>query len=299
MSVPLRPVAWGPADGRDGRDARRPMSFYREWPAPPMLASAAVCTWAGVPGWSRPMRGLPDGCADIVWNGEALLLVAPVAGPVRLALDARTSSIGIRVRPGIAGHVVGRPVGGLPVVTDLARMWADDRAGPEALERATARLLSAAGRSGKGRAVGRGALLRLVADRLSVVGPPDPRVAAAVDHLGRSGATVGGAAECAGMSLRHLRRRLREQAGLGPTDLHRVLRFQRFVRTVDAQAFGPRLALADLAAATGYADQSHLTRECRRLSGSTPRSLVRGRLGGSPARPAAPGDGDRRRRARP
>ena len=34
------------------------------------------------------------------------------------------------------------------------------------------------------------------------------------------------------------------------------------------------ITLAELAAAAGYADQAHLTRECRALSGSTPAALA-------------------------
>jgi transcriptional regulator GlxA family with amidase domain len=41
------------------------------------------------------------------------------------------------------------------------------------------------------------------------------------------------------------------------------------------------LALADVAVLTGYADQAHLTRETRRLTGRTPRELLLG--GATPA----------------
>ena len=49
----------------------------------------------------------------------------------------------------------------------------------------------------------------------------------------------------------------------------RVLRFQRFL-----QLSGERADLARLALDAGYADQAHLTRETRRLSGRTPAELV-------------------------
>jgi len=49
-----------------------------------------------------------------------------------------------------------------------------------------------------------------------------------------------------------------------------VLRFQRFM----AQLGRPRVELAGAAAAAGYADQSHLSREARRLSGLSPRQLL-------------------------
>jgi hypothetical protein len=61
--------------------------------------------------------------------------------------------------------------------------------------------------------------------------------------------------------------------GYGPKALERVLRFRRFVRRLDAVASG-RISLAGIAAALSYADQAHLGRECLRLSGSTPGTLI-------------------------
>ena len=62
--------------------------------------------------------------------------------------------------------------------------------------------------------------------------------------------------------------------GYGPKTLERVLRFRRFL---DLAAREPAAGLAGLAAAAGYADQAHLTRECGRLAGAPPGRLV-GRL---------------------
>jgi methylphosphotriester-DNA--protein-cysteine methyltransferase len=60
-----------------------------------------------------------------------------------------------------------------------------------------------------------------------------------------------------------------EQIGYGPKTLHRVLRFQRFMRHLTL----PNIDLAAAAAVAGYADQAHLSRESRRLAGLTPRQL--------------------------
>jgi transcriptional regulator GlxA family with amidase domain len=76
-----------------------------------------------------------------------------------------------------------------------------------------------------------------------------------------------------GLSERQLRRRVHAAAGYGPKTLQRVLRFQRFVRLLDAAPDLPDLAAA--AFGTGHADQAHLTRECRALSGHTPAALYR------------------------
>jgi AraC-like DNA-binding protein len=79
-----------------------------------------------------------------------------------------------------------------------------------------------------------------------------------------------------------LRRRCQDAVGYGPKTLQRVLRFRRFVAQIDAAAGNPRAGAGDLAtiaARAGYADQAHLTRECRRLAGLTPAALARQRAG--------------------
>jgi AraC-like DNA-binding protein len=70
---------------------------------------------------------------------------------------------------------------------------------------------------------------------------------------------------------RRLRRRFVQAVGYGPATYLRVARFQRAV------ALSPGApGLAALAAAAGYADQAHLSRDCRALTGLTPRAYFRG-----------------------
>jgi AraC-like DNA-binding protein len=80
------------------------------------------------------------------------------------------------------------------------------------------------------------------------------------------------------ISERQLRRRCIASVGLAPKTLHRILRFQGFLAMVQyamAQGRAPTDDRLDLLAAeTGYADQSHLTRECVRLTGVSPRVFV-------------------------
>jgi AraC-like DNA-binding protein len=75
------------------------------------------------------------------------------------------------------------------------------------------------------------------------------------------------------ISERQLRRRCRAAAGLGPKELHRILRFQGFIARVQESIARPDDADVDLArwaVDVGYHDQAHLSRECRRLLGVTP-----------------------------
>lgn len=69
-----------------------------------------------------------------------------------------------------------------------------------------------------------------------------------------------------------LRRRFVQAIGYGPTTYLRVSRFQRAV-SLAMRAPG----LAALAAAAGYADQAHLSRDVRALTGLTPRAYFAGR----------------------
>jgi AraC-like DNA-binding protein len=105
----------------------------------------------------------------------------------------------------------------------------------------------------------------------------DPAVVWAWRHLeGSHGRVpVGVLADEIGWSRRHFTSRFRAQVGLAPKQAGRVLRFRR---AVDLLRGGPVRSIADLAAACGYADHSHLVREFRSLGGCTPSEFVRAEL---------------------
>ena len=85
------------------------------------------------------------------------------------------------------------------------------------------------------------------------------------------------------LSASQLRRRCLQAVGVSPKVLHRTLRFQGFLALAQAgaTASGRRGAdgVAGLAVDVGYADQAHLSRECLRLTGLTPRQLLGGSNG--------------------
>lgn len=72
-----------------------------------------------------------------------------------------------------------------------------------------------------------------------------------------------------GWSDRHVRTQLRSEVGLGPDEVHRLLRFERSFTGVR-----PGANLARLAARYGYADQAHLSREWRRYLGMSPSAYL-------------------------
>jgi AraC-like DNA-binding protein len=114
---------------------------------------------------------------------------------------------------------------------------------------------------------------RLLADRMAAGPVPAPEVTWAWRTMRRAGGVVRVAdlAAGAGCSHRHLVSLFREQVGTTPKTAARVLRYERAAWLL---ARGD-MALAQVAAVCGYADQSHLTREFTRFAGMTPAAALR------------------------
>jgi len=74
-----------------------------------------------------------------------------------------------------------------------------------------------------------------------------------------------------GWSRKHLADRVRRETGVGPRFYARLRRFERLMACL---ATGTAPHWADLAAAHGFADQPHMVRELRSLSGLTPTVLA-------------------------
>jgi AraC-like DNA-binding protein len=256
MAVPLLPVAT--------RSGPVPVtSAYREYRAAPVIARAAACTWQGVPGWPRRMRLLPDGCLDLVWDGRHARFFRPTDRLVRRPVSQSALVTGVRIRPGWGAVIAGTPLRELPDAADLADVW----------DLASARQFAAALAAATTPAACRAVLTDAVAGRLAGRAGPDQRVLAAVSILASQRATVGAAARHAGLSSRQLRRLFDEHIGLPPKTLHTILRFQRLRGWLATS--GPALAtLARAAADCGYFDQAHLCRDCTRLGGLTPATLL-------------------------
>ena len=91
------------------------------------------------------------------------------------------------------------------------------------------------------------------------------------------GLSIGGLAAELGWSRRHLVDRFREQVGLPPKTMARVLRFQRGLRFLKEDN-GPQRSWAEVAVLCGYYDQAHLNRDFRELAGCTPTELLAAQL---------------------
>ncbi|CAM5647165.1 putative HTH-type transcriptional regulator in mcrB 3'region [Streptomyces afghaniensis 772] len=91
--------------------------------------------------------------------------------------------------------------------------------------------------------------------------PPDPLLRQVVAALG-AGRPVAATADELGLGARQLHRRSLTAFGYGPKTLARILRLRR------ALALARRgVPFADTAARAGYADQAHLARDVRELTG--------------------------------
>ena len=234
---------------------------YAEWAAPAALRGPVACLWASV----VPDSGggaslvLPDACSDLIWEqGVGAYVAGPDTGPFRSEARPGTVFVGVRFSPAAGGQVLGLPLSELrDQRVPLADLVKDGARGlPATLSPAEAAVavLDVTG--------------TMIAD-----GRPDPAISAAAALLRDPAARAEHVAERVGLSERQFRRRAHAAIGYGPKTLQRILRFQRFVRLIDAASEPPDLA--SLAARTGYADQSHLTRECAVLSGLTPSVLAK------------------------
>lgn len=224
---------------------------YREHPVPVALRQVIACLWTRRADGSA-VRVLPDGCTDIIWRPDTGALVAgPDTGPV-IALTGKDEFVlGVRLRPGAGGAAYGLPLSEIRdlrvPLADLGLDPADELHGGLDPQTALARLAA-------------------LATRLALLRPPDLAIQAATLRLSDPGQRVDRLADDLGFSERQMRRRFHHSVGYGPKTLQRVLRLQRF-RTFKG------LHLVRAAAEAGYADQAHLTHDCRRLTGLSPSEL--------------------------
>ena len=199
----------------------------------------------------RPKPGrvtMPDVCCDLFWKGDTVVL----SGPQRRGKpDTSTGELShlMNVDPLVARAWLGVPLDQLTGHDIPLEDVAPDAAG----------VLAEAFYNG------------VAAKLIRPVGPPPidhRRVAAAAAAL-RAGRSVHAAADRAELSVRQLERLFLDAYGLSPVRYRRILRFRR---SVTALREGETLAGA--AAVTGFADQSHYTREVIDLMGHAPSALL-------------------------
>jgi len=194
-----------------------------------------------VDGRPEPVRVLPDGCMDLMRMAGRVV----VAGPDTTAFVSprgRETFVGLRFRPGALPRLLGVPAAELRnsrvALADLGVDVSHDRS------------------------------LVGLATALASDDPANETAPWSLPQLrhitGRfaHGAAVADVAKQIGWSSRTLQRHCGAVYGYGPATLRRILRFRRAVRLLDNGE-----PAAAVAATAGYADQPHLHREVRELSG--------------------------------
>ncbi|MER6793209.1 helix-turn-helix domain-containing protein [Amycolatopsis mediterranei] len=200
-------------------------------------------------------RHLPTGGIELHFPiGGRPRLLGPLTAARLEIIPPRTTLVGVRFRPGAAPPLP-VPLDDLVDLVDQHVDLADDR---------LAEAVATAGSPERA--------LEVVQARLPVKAV-DPLVNEAVRRLMPwHPVDIDTLAGHLALSPSQLRRRCLQAVGVSPKVLQRTLRFQGFLALAQAGAGSP----AGLAADTGYADQAHLSRECLRLTGLTPRALLGG-----------------------
>lgn len=222
---------------------------YAETPPPPELDGLVEAVWTlDVASDGRvDHQAVPDGCIELirrhagqsVWRTEqpSLFVTGLALQPAALRFSGDARFTGIRLWPW-AWHALGGSS-----CRDFADGW---------------------------RAI-------LDSDPLAALLPdesdPMPRLAnafasqrqpaiAAIRHID----SVEELARLTRLSTRQLQRICAKETGMAPRSYLRLLRFRTAVNGIQS----PEAALADTAAASGYADQAHMTREFQSLAGLPP-----------------------------
>lgn len=221
---------------------------YTQTPPPPELDGLVEAIWTldvASDGWVDH-QAVPDGCIELirrhrgrsVWRTDQppLFVTGLALQPAVLRFSGDARFTGIRLWPWAWHALGGTPCG------EFADGW---QVIPEADPLAA--LLS-----------DDDPLPRLTAALHGMRPPP----IAAIRHV----ASVDALARMTALSPRQLQRICARETGMPPRSYLRLLRFRAAVGSIQDPGGG----LADTAALSGYADQSHMTREFQSLAGLPP-----------------------------
>lgn len=229
---------------------------FRELTAPLDARPLLEAAWSAE-GSPRPTRVLPDGCTDLVFDPRrGRVSIVGVMTVARVVAPTASRLFGLRMLPWATRAVLGVAAERLRdrdlALADVHPGWFARVRRVERVEDAVEAFAEECVRRGLGRGV-------------------DARVARAAEALGDPThiCDVACAARDAGVSERQLHRVFLDHIGVAPKVYARVVRLRSFVRDRSSTT------LAEAAGAAGYADQSHLCREVRALTGVSPRALRR------------------------
>ncbi|WGY02019.1 helix-turn-helix domain-containing protein [Nocardioides sp. QY071] len=252
------------------RDVRGFAPSLRRYAPPPSLADAVRRFW--VPVWSLPpgetsvQRVLQYPVCQVVVGPDGAQLVGPHAGLSTEELSGSGWVVGAMMQPAAGLALVGGPVAELTNQRrPLASVAGLDAAG---LVGAVAEALG----DDPAEVARQQEACALVAEALAVLVPVDDEgrlVNAIVEYIEgeREVQRVSQVCEKFDIGERTLQRLTRRRIGLSPKWL---VQRRRLHDAADLLRAGERVDLARVAVELGYADQAHLTRDFRAVTGVTP-----------------------------
>ncbi|MGR6742981.1 helix-turn-helix domain-containing protein [Microbacterium sp. F1-18] len=192
-----------------------------------------------------------DGCVDLILRDGRVDVAGPSTRWLETAPDGTDGSTGVRLAPGHAAHVLRIDLA--TIADQLVPL--DDLAAAGHARRLRETMLRAADRSGRKDAV----------SRIAALGDESPRWIHGARRSAYDAVSARDAAASLQISERTFRRRMLTTFGYGYAALVRLERARRAQRVLRSGS-----SIADAAAAAGFADQPHLSREFQRLVGRSP-----------------------------
>jgi AraC-like DNA-binding protein len=219
-----------------------------------LTSTPGVVLWGrDVPSEDQRSLILPDGCMDLIWDGRRIFVAGPDSSARWHVSAAGSRYVALRFSRGVGAQL-------LDVAADEVVDCTPDAV--DVLGGRAARALSADLEEDPTRT-----MVRWLKDRRESRG-----VAALgfqIYQLAASGLPITDVAGQVGYSERQLRRRCETLFGYGPRRLGRILRLNQALDT--ARTGRPWAAVA---AECRYADQAHLSREIKELTGLAPTALL-------------------------
>jgi AraC-like DNA-binding protein len=249
---------------------------FTEFPPSPALAKYLEVIWCvsdenGAP--AKAERVLPDGCIEWIFH-----LSTPFECQLRGSFELQTRSfvvgeltqfilvqptgptltMGVRFRPGGAYRFMPAPL----------HLLTDETVSTEDVWGAEGKYLEAAVMAEPSQVKRRQIIESFLLAQLDRTAAR-PRFEAAVRQIvaSRGRSRVDRVADSIGISSRQLEREFLASAGISPKALARIIRFQALLKMVGESQLRD---WAELALASGYADQPHMVREFREFCGQSP-----------------------------